>query len=151
MDVFATGRFEIPDVLYDVWFHYAASPALHSFIVHIQQWRLKGQCHEIFHFWFFHESVSLKPLSIPFGPFQIVSKIRGDIRSSRFASGVVDTGGKFSTGVVDTSGAPWPANISANFRKNSKWSWWDTLGLGGNWFMEKTRSKKSRDTVPFKN
>jgi hypothetical protein len=33
--------------------------------------------------------------------------------------GVVDTGGKF-TGVVDTGGAPWLANISANFRKNSK-------------------------------
>jgi len=36
--------------------------------------------------------------------------------------------------------------ISANFRKNSNWN---TLGLGGNWFMKKTRSKKSRDTVPL--
>ncbi len=36
--------------------------------------------------------------------------------------GVIDTGGKFATGVVDTGGAPWLANISANFRKNSKWS-----------------------------
>jgi hypothetical protein len=27
----------------------------------------------------------------------------------------------FATGVVDTSGAPWAANISANFRKNAKW------------------------------
>jgi hypothetical protein len=43
---------------------------------------------------FFHESVSPKPLSIPFGSFQIFSKIRGDIRSLRFATGVVDTGGK---------------------------------------------------------
>jgi hypothetical protein len=25
----------------------------------------------------------------------------------------------------------------------------DTLGLGGNGFMKKTRSKKSRDPVPF--
>ena len=25
---------------------------------------------------------------------------------------------KFATGVVDTGGAPWLANISANFRKN---------------------------------
>ncbi len=33
---------------------------------------------------------------------------------------VVDTGGKFSTGVVDTGGQPLAANISANFRKNSK-------------------------------
>ncbi len=43
---------------------------------------LKGQCHEIFDFWFSHESVSPKHLS------------------------VIDTGGKFATGVVDTSGAP---------------------------------------------
>ncbi len=66
-----------------------------------------------------------------------------------FATGVVDTGGKFATGVADTGGAPWLANISANFRKKSKWSKWNTLGLGGNWFMKKTRSKKSRDTVPL--
>ncbi len=46
------------------------------------------------------------PQSIPFGPFRILSKIHGDIRSSRFATGVVDIGGKFATGVVDTGGAP---------------------------------------------
>jgi hypothetical protein len=34
------------------------------------------------------------PLSIPLGSFQIFSTIRGDIRSSRFATGVNDTGGK---------------------------------------------------------
>jgi hypothetical protein len=45
---------------------------------------------------------------------------------------VNDTGGKFATGVVDTGGAPLLANISANFRENSKRSSWDTLGLGGN-------------------
>ena len=38
----------------------------------------------------------------------------------KFAAGVADTGGKFATGVVDTGGAPLLANISANFRKNSK-------------------------------
>jgi len=54
------------------------------------------------------------------------------------------------TGVVDTSGAPWLANISANFRKNLKRSYWDTLGRGGNWFMQKTRSKNFCDTVPLK-
>jgi hypothetical protein len=37
-----------------------------------------------------------------------------------FAAGVIDTGGKFATSVVDTGGAPLLANISANFRKNSK-------------------------------
>ncbi len=61
------------------------------------QINFKGQCHG-----FFHESVSPKPLSIPLGPFQIFSKIRGEIRSSRFAAGIVDTGGKFATGVNNT-------------------------------------------------
>ncbi len=75
----------------------------------------------------------------------------------KFAAGVVDNGGKlppvslipaanlppvsttqaklvakFAAGVVDTGGAPLLANISANFRKKSKRSYWDTLGLGGN-------------------
>ncbi len=56
---------------------------------------------------------------------------------------------KFATGVVDTGGAPWLVNISANFRKNSKRSKCNTLGLGGKLIHEKTRSKKSRDTVPL--
>ncbi len=56
---------------------------------------LKGQCHEIFCFWFFLEPVSPKPLIISLGLFRIFSKIRGDIRSSRFATGVNDTGGKW--------------------------------------------------------
>jgi hypothetical protein len=43
---------------------------------------LKGQCHEIFCFCFFHESVSPKPLIIQLGPFRIFFKIRGDIHSS---------------------------------------------------------------------
>jgi hypothetical protein len=44
---------------------------------------------------FFLESVSHKPLIIQLGLFRIFSKIRGDIRSSRFATGVNDTGGKW--------------------------------------------------------
>jgi hypothetical protein len=68
---------------------------------------------------------------------------------AKFAAGVVDTGGKFASGVVDTGGQPWAANISANFRKNSNRPQWYTQGRGGNWFMKKTRSKKSRDTVPL--
>ena len=58
---------------------------------------LKGQCHEIFCFWFFHESVSPQPQSVPLGPFRIFSKIRGDIRKSRCTTCVNDTGGKFAT------------------------------------------------------
>jgi hypothetical protein len=57
--------------------------------------QLKGQCHEIFASGSFHESVSPQPQSIPLRPFRIFSKIRGDIRSSRFATGVNDTGGKW--------------------------------------------------------
>ncbi len=52
--------------------------------------------------------------------------------------------------VNDTGGKPWAANISANFQKNLKRSQWNTLGLGGNWFMKRTRSKKSCDTVPLR-
>jgi hypothetical protein len=40
---------------------------------------------------FLHESVFPKPLIILLGPFQIFSKIRGDIGSSMLATGVVDT------------------------------------------------------------
>jgi hypothetical protein len=45
-----------------------------------------------------------QPQSIPLGPFQIFSKIRGDIRMSRCTTGINDTGGKFATGVNDTGG-----------------------------------------------
>jgi hypothetical protein len=53
------------------------------------------QDNEILDFWFFRESVSPKPLSTPLGPFGNFSKIRGDIRSSRCTTGVIDTGGNW--------------------------------------------------------
>ncbi len=82
---------------------------------------IKGQCHEIFCFWFFHESVSPKPLSIPFGPFQFFRKFVEIFAAqglppvpttpeANFATSftsVVDTSGKFSTGVNDTGGKQW--------------------------------------------
>jgi hypothetical protein len=55
---------------------------------------LKGQCHEIFCYRFFHESPSPKPLIITVGSFRMFSKIRG----------INDTGGKFATGINDTGG-----------------------------------------------
>ncbi len=56
---------------------------------------LKGQCHEIFGFWYF-SSISFPPApEYPIRPFPILSKIRGEIRSSRLTTGVVDTGGKW--------------------------------------------------------
>ncbi len=39
---------------------------------------LKGQCHEIFCFWFFRESVSPQALFIPWEQFQIFSKFLGE-------------------------------------------------------------------------
>jgi hypothetical protein len=59
-----------------------------------------------------------QPQSIPFRPFRICSKIRGDIRESSappvstslvanfstIFTSVVDTGGKFATGVNDAGG-----------------------------------------------
>ncbi len=69
-----------------------------------EQWDLKGQCHEIFCFWFF-SWISFPPApSIPFRPYRIFSKIRGDIRESRCTTGINDTGGKFATRVNDTDG-----------------------------------------------
>ncbi len=40
--------------------------------------------------------------------------------------------------------------MSANFWKNFKWSYWDTQGPEGNWFMKKTWSWKSRVRLPLK-
>jgi hypothetical protein len=56
---------------------------------------LKGQCHEIFDFWFF-SSISF-PQAYEYTSTAIsnFSKIRGDIRGSRCTTGVNDTGGKW--------------------------------------------------------
>ena len=48
----------------------------------------------------FHESVSPQPQSIPLRPFRIFSKIQGGIRSSRFVTGVNDTGGKWNKSLI---------------------------------------------------
>ncbi len=47
---------------------------------------LKGRVTRFFAFGFLHESVSPELLITPEGPFRIFSQIRGDIRSSRFAT-----------------------------------------------------------------
>jgi hypothetical protein len=57
---------------------------------------------------------------------------------------------KFATEVVDTGGAPWLANISANFRKNSKWPPVLLSGAWGNMIHEKIWSKKSCDIVTLR-
>ncbi len=62
-------------------------------------WTLKGVCHEIFSFNFFHNSVFPGSLSIPLGPFQIFSKIREDIGEWMFVTGINYTSDKLFTGV----------------------------------------------------
>ncbi len=81
---------------------------------------------------FFHESPSPQSLEIALGSFWIFSQIRGDIRKSRCNTGINDTSGKFA-------------------KKNSKWHCWYTQWVGGKWFTKKTRSRKSRGTVPSRN
>jgi hypothetical protein len=53
---------------------------------------------------------------------KLVAKFAAGVSDTggKFSAGVADTGGNFAAGVVDTGGAPLLANISANFRKNSK-------------------------------
>ncbi len=51
---------------------------------------------------------------------------------------------------VDTGGAPWLANISVNFRKNSNWPYCYFQGLGGRWFMKKNLKQKISWHCPFK-
>jgi hypothetical protein len=67
---------------------------------------------------FFHESVSPQPQSIPLGPFQIFSKFAEIFASqgatlvsttpaANFATSsasIVDSSGKFATGVINTGG-----------------------------------------------
>jgi hypothetical protein len=53
---------------------------------------------------FFHESYSPKPLKITLGSFRIFFEILGDIRKSRYTTGINDTGGKFAISVNHTGG-----------------------------------------------
>ncbi len=47
-------------------------------------------------------------------------KFSTNCTSGKYAASIVDTGGKFATGVIDTGGAPTLGNISANSRINLK-------------------------------
>ncbi len=82
--------------------------------------------------------------------------------SGKFSAGIVDTAilppesttlaklvAKFAASVFDTGGAPWLATIFANFWKKFETVLMGYSGAGGNWYMKKTRSKNSRDTVPW--
>ncbi len=59
---------------------------------------------------------------MPLKPFQIFSKIRGDIRKSRCTTGINDICGKFATDVYDTGGKQWEQlsncwQLKINFNK----------------------------------
>ncbi len=64
---------------------------------------LKGQCHEIFCFWFF-SWISFPPASVYEDRLEFFRKFAVVIRKSRCTTGFNDTGGKFATGINDTSG-----------------------------------------------
>jgi hypothetical protein len=66
---------------------------------------------------------------------------------AKFAAGVIDTGGKFAVGVVDTGGAPW--EYLCEFSKKFETTLMEYSGAGEKLIHKKTRSKKSRDTVPL--
>ncbi len=112
---------------------------------------LKGQCHEIFDFWFFSW------ISFPQAPEYTIravsnfSKIRGDIRSSRCTTAPVSL-----TPVANLPPVPLILVVHLDLRisprafeeiKNGPngilWGWGKTVS------WKKTRVKKSRDAVPL--
>jgi hypothetical protein len=103
---------------------------------------LKGQCHEIFDFRFFRESVSPKPLSIPLGLFRIFFE-----NSRRYSQLKVHHRCRWYRWCI------WLANISGSQRILKK-IWNDPYvifrGLGEDDSWKKTWSKKPRDPVPLK-
>ncbi len=79
--------------------------------------KLKGQCHEIFDYWFFSWISFPQTLSILLRPFRIFSKIRGDIRGSRCTTGVNDIGGKWKKSssrkiLIILFGLPWVVELT---------------------------------------
>ncbi len=61
----------------------------------------------------------------------------------KFATSVNDTGGKFAAGINDTGGK---CQIAAGINDTGGFNcryWYDTQGLGGNWFMKKPEVKIS--------
>ncbi len=79
--------------------------------------------------------------------WQFATSIKNTSSTGRkFDASVFDTGGKFATSVSDTGGALWL--VTVNLWTNSKWPSCCFQGLRRNWFMKKTWSKTSPDTVP---
>jgi hypothetical protein len=80
--------------------------------------------------------------------------------AAKFAAGVVATGGKFAAGVVDTvsnfAASVVTPMVHLDFRISPQiFETFETVlmrysGDGGKLIHKKTRSKKSRDTVPLR-
>ncbi len=73
--------------------------------------------------YFFHESSSPKPLKIMLESFKIFTKIRRDIRKSRYTTSINNTCGKFATSVSYTSGK-FATGVNDNGGKLSHWYHW---------------------------
>ncbi len=100
----------------------------------------KGQCHEIFCFWFFSW------ISFPPAPEYPNRTFSNFFENSRRYSQV-----KVHRRYQRTGGASWAANIYANFRKNSKRPWYNIIrGLVETDPWRKPEVGKSRGTVPLK-
>ncbi len=94
-------RFEKGWIMY---FTVVGLPGTHLRICLMQ---LKGQCHEIFCFWFFSWINFPPPQSIHYQGHRWQMCLRCQRHRRQIATGINDTGGKFATGDVDTSGKYW--------------------------------------------
>ncbi len=65
-------------------------------------------------------AVNLPPLSLTPVAFLPLVSTTPAVPVAKFSASVIDTGGKFTIGANNTGVASWAANISVNFRKNSK-------------------------------
>jgi hypothetical protein len=108
-----------------IWHIWCGELCEHRFLLAVARSTVKGAVSRDFLFLvFFMNQFPPSPMqSLPLRPFRIFSKI-AEIFASQGAPPVSTTpAANFSTifaNVVDTGGKPWAANISANFRKNSK-------------------------------
>ncbi len=96
-------------------------------------------------------SVSPKLLSIPLGLFRFFfSKIRGDIRSSRCTTGVVDTGGKFAPTAPASLIPVVHLDYLRELSKKMETTLMSSLGARGKVIHEKNLRQKISRHCPFK-
>ncbi len=133
-------------------------------VVSFARTRFKGEFHEIFDFWFFHESVSPKPLSSYYTIWAVSNFFENSRRHSqlKLQQRYRWHRWQFATGTNNTS------ETGGKICRRCCWHRWCTLtceylrelskkfetvlmgysGAGGKLVLEKNQ-KKSRDTVPL--